>query len=242
MTMFMGLDCSTGWTSMGIVESQSAVGEVTLDLGRRQSSRLPNLLDNLLAETSRDIRNVDIFAVTTGPGLFTGIRVGLSYVTGLAYALGKPVVGVPTLFAMAYPFLFKNLTVVPVLRARSDRVFAAIYHRSSKGLVETIQDGTFLTPEDLSSMIGRKELKTTIFVGENIKDFPVIKNSAENSLSWEKGPVSGLSVAMIGSFRKNEAVSPLVLGASYFRGPDIGTAGRTAPHIPENCTNDGDQS
>jgi tRNA threonylcarbamoyladenosine biosynthesis protein TsaB len=219
---------------MGLVETQRAVGEVTLDLGRRQSGRLPGLLDNLLAETSRDIRNVDIFAITTGPGYFTGIRVGLSYITGLAYALGKPVVGVPTLFAMAYPFLLKNLTVVPVLRARSDGVFAAIYRRSSEGLVETIRDGAFLAPADLPSMIGRKDLKTTIFVGENITSFPVIKNSAENALSWEKGPVSGLSVAMIGCFRKNEAVSPLALGASYFRGPDIGATGRTVPRIPEN--------
>ncbi|MGC9373220.1 MAG: tRNA (adenosine(37)-N6)-threonylcarbamoyltransferase complex dimerization subunit type 1 TsaB [Thermovirgaceae bacterium] len=233
MTMVLGLDCSTGWTTIGLVETQRAVGEVTLDLGRRQSGHLPALLDNLLAESSRDIRNVDIFAITTGPGYFTGIRVGLSYITGLAYALGKPVVGVPTLFAMAYPFLLKNLTVVPVLRARSDGVFAAIYRRSSEGLVETIRDSAFLAPADLPSMIGRKDLKTTIFVGENITAFPVIKDSAENALSWEKGPVSGLSVAMIGCFRKNEALSPLALGASYFRGPDIGTAGSTAPRIPE---------
>lgn len=231
MTIVLGLDCSTGWTTMALVENQRPIGEVTLDLGRRQSCRLPDLLDNLLAETSGSIRNVDIFAVTTGPGYFTGIRVGLSYATGLAYALGKPVVGVPTLFAMAYPFLFKNLTVIPVLRARSDSVFAAVYRRSSKGLVETIQDGAFLAPGDLSSMIGRKDLKTTIFVGENITSFPLIKDSAENALAWENGPVSGLSVAMIGFLRKNEAVSPLDLGASYFRGPDIGTTGKKrAPH------------
>jgi len=228
MTMVFGLECSTGWTSLGLVENQRAVGEVTLDLGRRQSGRLPDLLNNLFTEASRDIRNVDIFAVTTGPGFFTGIRVGLSYINGLAYALGKPVVGVPTLFAMAYPFLFKNLTVVPVLRARSDGVFAAIYRRSSDGPVKTIQDGAFFAPADLVSRINRKDLKTTIFVGENITAFSVIKNFAENALSWEKGPVSGLSVAMIGCFRKIEAASALDLGASYFRGPDIGTAGRMA--------------
>ncbi|MFP4482539.1 MAG: tRNA (adenosine(37)-N6)-threonylcarbamoyltransferase complex dimerization subunit type 1 TsaB [Thermovirgaceae bacterium] len=234
MTLVLGLDCSTGWTSMGLVETRRAVGELTLDLGRRQSARLPALFQNLLTESARDIRNVDIFAITTGPGYFTGIRVGLSYMTGLAYALGKPVVGVSTLFAMAYPFLFDSLTVVPVLRARSDSVFAAIFRRSN-GLVEKVLDSTFLSPADLLSTLGEKNLKTTVFVGESIRAFPVLSQSVVKALSWEERPISGLTVAMIGCSRKKEAVSPLVLGARYFRGPDIGNSDRMTPRLPGSC-------
>lgn len=228
MTLILGLDCSTGWTSMGLVENRQAIGECTFNLGRRQSSRLPGLLKTLLAESHRDLRNIDIFAITTGPGFFTGIRVGLSYAAGLAYALGKPVLGVSTLFAMAYPFLLEGVTTIPVLRARSDGVFVAKY-RHRKGQIDRILENAFLSPAELVSMVDRNDIKSTIFVGEDIAAFPDISKMAEKSLSWETRPVSGLSIAMLGDSRKKDATSPLVVGARYFRGPDIGYPRKTKP-------------
>jgi hypothetical protein len=78
-------------------------------------------------------------------------------------------------------------------------------------------------------MVDQNDMKSTIFVGEDISAFPDISQMAEKSLSWETRPLSGLSIAMIGDSRKGDAASPLVIGARYFRGPDIGYQRKTKP-------------
>lgn len=221
MALVLGLDCSTGWTSMGLSDGKEGLGEFAFPLGRRQSARLPGLLENLLLDSGKKIRDISLIAVTTGPGFFTGIRVGLSYAAGLAYALDKPVAGVPTLFAMAHPYLIRGTTVVPILRARSDGIFAAMY-RLCDDTAEIILEGTFLRPSELSAMIDEKTLESTVFVGRDIAAYPELERLSARALALRETPVSGMAVAMIASSGKSGLDSPLTIGARYFRGPDIG--------------------
>ena len=224
MKVILSLDCSTGWTALGLIEGLEPLGEITLSLSHRQSARLPALVDTLLMDSSKNLEEIDEFAVTTGPGYFTGIRVGLSYITGLAYALGKNVACVPTLLAMAFPYLAEGINVAAVLRARTDSLFAAIY-RLCGGKTETVMEGRLMTPSEFMSLFGDQDTRSTIFVGNDLGAFFDLEKLSSKALFYSTSPVSGLAIAAIAASGEVESIPPGTVEANYYRGPDIGVAG-----------------
>src|SRR5699024_4427331 len=82
------------------------------------------------------IKDMDLFATTTGPGSFTGLRIALATIKGFAHIYNKPVVGVSTLEALAFNLPYNDI-VVPMLDARRDRVYTGIYGWN-KGNLKTI--------------------------------------------------------------------------------------------------------
>lgn len=95
-------------------------------IGRGHAEKLMGAIDALLARTGTAIATIDAFAVTTGPGSFTGIRIGVAAVRGFALAAGRPAVGVPTLEALAAEARTQvpDRAIFAVLDARKDEVYA----------------------------------------------------------------------------------------------------------------------
>jgi len=91
------------------------------------SRTLLPMAEDLLKNAELTLQNVDVFAVAHGPGSFTGVRIGVSAVKGLAWALDKPCVGVSTLEAMAYNGLTAADIVCPVMDARRSQVYNALF-------------------------------------------------------------------------------------------------------------------
>jgi tRNA threonylcarbamoyladenosine biosynthesis protein TsaB len=101
------------------------VRELIGDSGRPHDARLPGDLMTLLEETRLDLRDIDLYAVTTGPGSFTGLRIGIATMQGLAFAAEKPLVGVSGFDALAR--LGRAPTVATWVDAWRGEVFAARY-------------------------------------------------------------------------------------------------------------------
>ena len=99
--------------------------------GTRYSITLFEAVERLLAETSTALRDVELFAVATGPGSFTGIRVGVAAAQGWAQAIARPVVGVPVLEAMVEEARPRADWAVTLLDARRGEFFISVYHRAS---------------------------------------------------------------------------------------------------------------
>ena len=125
---------ATGVTT-GIATGISILAEFTTDIRKTHSQRLLPMVDRVLAEAGLRPADLGAVACTTGPGSFTGLRLGLATVKGLAFALKIPAFGVPTLDALANnlgilepeaPPLAAEL-VCPVLDARKGQVYAAVY-------------------------------------------------------------------------------------------------------------------
>ncbi|HSR10897.1 MAG TPA: tRNA (adenosine(37)-N6)-threonylcarbamoyltransferase complex dimerization subunit type 1 TsaB, partial [Thermodesulfobacteriota bacterium] len=112
------------------------IGENTLSNPETHSARLMPGIDRLLKEASLTIRDIGGIAVSIGPGSFTGLRIGVATAKGLAYALGIPVAGVPTLDALAATRPFSPDPVCPVLDARKKEVYAALFRCNGAGGLE----------------------------------------------------------------------------------------------------------
>jgi tRNA threonylcarbamoyladenosine biosynthesis protein TsaB len=123
----LAVETSTSAGGVALLEGERLRGEYLLDVRATHSERLMPAIDRLLADAGWTPADLTGLAVAVGPGSFTGLRIGLSAVKGLALALGVPVAAVPTLDALAATLPFAMLPVCPVLDARKGEVYTSLY-------------------------------------------------------------------------------------------------------------------
>lgn len=146
--LLLALDTSTAQVSVAIGERGAVLGSVQLAGGRRHAEQLAPAIDYLRRECGVDLEHLAAIAVGTGPGLFTGLRVGVTTAKVMAQALRIPVVGIPSLDLVASPLRHSERTIVAVLDARRREVFAALYQPVPGG-VQRISDYGVHAPTEL---------------------------------------------------------------------------------------------
>jgi tRNA threonylcarbamoyladenosine biosynthesis protein TsaB len=112
---------------VALLDDERLIAEYVLDVSVTHSERLMAAVDRVLGDARWTPRTLDGLAVAVGPGSFTGLRIAVSTVKGLAFALGVPIAAVPTLDAMAAALPWAALPVCPVLDARKGEVYACLY-------------------------------------------------------------------------------------------------------------------
>jgi tRNA threonylcarbamoyladenosine biosynthesis protein TsaB len=162
----LGLDTATSCGSIGIIDDDEVVAEYALYREETLSATLVPAIEALLAEARLNLDDLDGIAVSLGPGSFTGLRVGLSAVKGLALAVERPVAGVPTLDALAYNLPFTPYQICPLLDARKGQVYAALYKNGGRGHVEQLTPYQVLSPSELIKGIPPSE---TVFLGDGVE-------------------------------------------------------------------------
>jgi tRNA threonylcarbamoyladenosine biosynthesis protein TsaB len=162
MTMYiLGIETSTTTGSVAVVSEDGVVAQYSLNIEVTHSERLMSTVDRVLRDTGLMIADMDGYAVAIGPGSFTGLRIGLAAVKGLALVTGKPVAVVPTLQALAWNLPYAAYPVCPMLDARKNEVYAATYRFEGATLVHVMAEAV-LSLSRLSERISG----TTIFTGE----------------------------------------------------------------------------
>lgn len=147
----LAIETSTLTGSIALLADQEVKGEITLSVSIQHSERLMPAIDQLLKDAATDISGIDLFAVATGPGSFTGLRIGIAAAQGLALARDKPVIGVPTLQALAMNGLFFTGLIVPVLNAFRGEVYRGLYRRGGSDFsVSPVDEDRVLSPQALS--------------------------------------------------------------------------------------------
>ncbi|MDD4796762.1 MAG: tRNA (adenosine(37)-N6)-threonylcarbamoyltransferase complex dimerization subunit type 1 TsaB [Eubacteriales bacterium] len=129
----LAIDTSTKIASAALYDDEMLVCECNLQSGLTHSQRLMPLVQDCFALAGWQPADIDLFAVVCGPGSFTGVRIGVSAVKGMADALGKPVVPVGTLETLAAGLPHAAGLVVPLLDARRGQVYAAAYAWGDEG-------------------------------------------------------------------------------------------------------------
>ena len=142
----LAIDTSTELLGVALATEAGAFYEWAAIAGYEHAQRLLPAIDAVLAAADLKASDIALIACARGPGSFTGLRIGMATAKGLAAAVGAPIVSVPTLDALAYPFAGCARTVIPVLDARKKRVYCAAYcagKRTTEYLdiaVESIRD------------------------------------------------------------------------------------------------------
>ena len=135
----LGIDTSTPIGSVGLIDGERFVAEHALSIVKVHSSRLMPAIDQILQWAGLTVHDIDACAVGIGPGSFTGIRIGVGTIKSLCYALKKPIVGVSTLEAIAYNLRYTDKLICPVLDARKDEVYGAVF-RGGQNLLRRSDD------------------------------------------------------------------------------------------------------
>ena len=143
----LAIETSTMLGGVAIADEKGLIAETRLNVKSTHSERLMATIDEQLRQSGMALGDIDVFAVASGPGSFTGLRIGLSTAKGLCYATDKPLVMVPTLDAFARNFPFSKHPVCVMLDARRGEVYAAVF-RWDRGFIKLL-DEVSVAPEDL---------------------------------------------------------------------------------------------
>ncbi len=160
----LALETATLAGSAALLEGGRVIGQSLLDVALTHSERLLAMVDRLLQDSGWDVAVLDALAVSVGPGSFTGLRVGIATVKGLAMSLGLPVAPVPTLDALASNLPFADAPVCPLLDARKGEVYLSLY-RWNEDRMERQWDYLALSPPAVAE---RLELPV-IVVGDGVE-------------------------------------------------------------------------
>ena len=203
----MALETSTLAGGVALLDGERVIGESLLDVRITHSERLMPAIDRLLRDAGWTPASLEGLAVAVGPGSFTGLRIGLSAVKGLAWALSLRVAAVPTLDALAAALPFAAHPVCPVLDARKDEVYCSLYHWDG-GAMRRQLDYLALAPEALAARL----TEPTILLGDGAH--AIASRHARLAPPHRRMP----SAAAVG-----------VLGLARFRAGDIVSAGELSP-------------
>jgi len=128
----LAIDTASRSCSVAVLDENAVMAEINDVSGQTHSRHLMGMVDQAISMSVGQMANVDGYAVTQGPGSFTGLRIGISTAKGLAEAAGKPLVGVSSLKALAWQVFPSDVMVIPMLDARRKEVYSARYIREGK--------------------------------------------------------------------------------------------------------------
>lgn len=172
--LILGIDTATPWGSVALCEDGQLIFEFTVKIGKGSGEHLLALLQQFLAKTGRKPVELNLITVGTGPGSYTGIRIGLAAVAGLAEGLQVPVYGINTLRIIAENARYGSGTagtVAVALDARRAEVYAALYRAEPDGLREIMPPRT-IRAEEFAVKLG--ELERVTICGDGGKYYRAI--------------------------------------------------------------------
>ena len=165
----LALDSSGLVASIAIVRDDELLGEYTINHKKTHSQTLLPMLDEVAKMIELDMNTIDFIAVSAGPGSFTGLRIGSATAKGLALALDKQIVSVPTIDAMAYNLWGSEGQICPIMDARRNQVYTGLYQFEDEHM-NTILSECVLMIEEIIARINESG-KKTIFLGDGVAAF-----------------------------------------------------------------------
>ena len=159
--LILAFESSAKAASVALVKDGELISQYSQCTALTHSRTLLPMAEDMLKNAELSMADVDMIAVAHGPGSFTGIRIGVSTVKGLAWAADKPCVGVSTLDAMAWQGLSVGGYICPVMDARRNQVYNALFY-ANHGVLERIREDRAISLSDLAEEL--KALDGPIFL------------------------------------------------------------------------------
>lgn len=220
----LALECSATPASVAIIEDGFVLASSFVNVKLTHSQTLMPMIESLLKASLTEIKNIEGFAISSGPGSFTGVRIGISAIKGLATPKNLPCVGVSTLRAMAENYVDTDCIVCAVMDARCNQVYNAIFE-IEKGKITRLCEDRALMCTDLAHELENlsQNGKDIIIVGDGTDIFypftENIQNVKKSSAQSRYQNAVGVGLVAFESFQNSDTVSPKELLPIYLRLP-----------------------
>ncbi len=201
----LGLDSSTDIAAIGLIKGDRLLGEMNINLYQKHSERLLPCIKYLMQECGVQKKDLQGLAVTVGPGSFTGLRIGLTTIKTMAQFLKLPVVGLSTLEVIACNIYRNKPWLVPVLDARHQRVYTALFKGGSINMQKNRKwnDQTFSVEKLLVELDNLDPEAVYYLVGNGVNVYQDIFKKSNLKLvlpSIKENQPSGAIVAQLGGY------------------------------------------
>ena len=221
--IILSFDSTAKIASAAVVDGERMLATYSINNGCTQSELLLPMAQNLLSSLGLSVSDIDLFGVSVGPGSFTGVRIGVSLVKGLAFGTDKPTSPVSTIEALAENLAGVEGIVVPCMDARRNQVYCGIFSSSGEG-VKRLTEDMALPIDELYKMLKEYAHLPIYLVGDGYKG--TRDRLVELGLSVQATPEglireSGYSVARVAHrmYEKGLSISERELAPTYLRMP-----------------------
>ncbi len=214
----LAFDSTAITASVAVAEDEKLIAEITLNNGNTHSQTLLPMAESLFCMLGITADDIDLFAVSEGPGSFTGVRIGAATVKGLAFGREAQCIGVSTLEALAYNLRGYKGIICPVMNARRSQVYTAIFESDGMGITRLTEDMA-ISAEELDARLAEYQ-KDVRLCGDGIEvALENFKKTMPKATPEEETYQSGYSVAMIALKKYREGVrgSDAELAPTYLR-------------------------
>lgn len=220
--LIIGLESATAQVGCAIGGHEGVIASAHSAKGRRHAESLAPQIDFVRRQARIELDEISVVAVDVGPGLYTGLRVGVATATAMAHGLGVPMIGVASLDLVAWPVRYVRRLIVAVLDARRGEVFHASY-RTVPGGLQRITDYAVSTPEELASDLAVLD-DECLLVGDGAIRYHDVFRELHHHEVAEQGMAhpSAASLVQLAHARalREEFVKPWEIEPLYLRLPD----------------------
>lgn len=167
----LAIDSSGLVASVAVVTQDDVIAEYTFNYKKTHSITLMPMVDEIMKRLEIDINEIDAITISSGPGSFTGLRIGASTAKGLGLVLKKPLINIPTLDAIAFNLFKTDGLICPIMDARRNQVYTGIY-KFVDDEFHTVQSQMAVEINEIANEINKLN-KSVIFLGDGV---PVYKD------------------------------------------------------------------
>lgn len=215
----LSIDSSAKSASCAIMHDFALEGEFFINGGFTHSETLMPMVEALYKTLSLSNSDIDLFAVNVGPGSFTGVRIGVSAVKGMAFATGKPCVGVSSLLSLAYNISGFDGIICPVMDARRSQFYNALFYQDGDERVRLCPDRAIGGEELLGELKALK--KPVILVGDGAllcyNSFEIIEGISLAHEDIRLSRASSVARAALWAYSRAEQTDSRGLSPFYLR-------------------------
>ena len=220
--IILGIESATSQVGCAIGGHEGVLASTHSSRGRRHAENLTPQIDFVREQARISLNEISVIAVDIGPGLYTGLRVGVATAISMAFGLGVPMIGISSLDLLAYPVRHCAKLIVPAIDARRGEIFHANY-RQVPGGVQRISEPSVSSPDDVAADL-LAHGNEALLVGDGaIRYSEIFANlrgveAAEPSMAYP----SAASIVQLAHAKalREEFVSPTELEPMYLRKPD----------------------
>jgi tRNA threonylcarbamoyladenosine biosynthesis protein TsaB len=218
--LILGIETATGQVGVALGGHEGVIAGFEVARGRRHAEILTPAIQFVCAQAEIELEELGCIAVDTGPGLFTGMRVGLATAKALALALRIPMIGISSLDLLAFSCRHSERVVVPVIDARKGEVFWAMYRQVPGGVQQVVSPSVGPVEELVADLLARSQ--DALCVGDGAARYrdEILDGFHCEIAGPEHPPVSALVQLAHAQALREEWCRPDEIVPAYLRAPD----------------------